>query len=1592
VNQITAMVAALTPQARQSLRRELDRQDPPAGSDAAAIIGAAVRLPGGVTTMGDLWELLAKCGDVVTRVPEGRWPSHRDGSANACDWGAFIDDVAGFDALHFGISPYEAKRMDPQQRHLLEVTAEAIAHAGLGEKSLRGSKTGVYMGLSSNDYLTVGSKLDQPIDAYTATGNPHSVAVGRVSYHFDLHGPCMAIDTACSSSLVALDAAVHGLRGRQCDLALTGGVHLMLDPHSTTALGAWSMLSPEGKLKAFDARADGFVRGEGCVVLVLKRLKEAERDGDRIMAVIINSAVNQDGRSNGLTAPNQNSQIAVMRDALSHTDIDPTEVAFVETHGTGTPLGDPIEFGALSEVYGSGAEPCYLGAIKTNMGHLEAAAGAASVAKSVLCLQHGQIPANLHFRSWNPAMEPQGTRLTVPSALTPLSGHGMRTVGAVSAFGFGGTNAHMLLKTHSPGPWPSVWVFPGQGGQFEGMGRRFMLEDADFATAIDELDPLFQAIADFSLHEVLDGTTALSTMATAQPAIFGFQVAAAAMLEAAQGPPTAVIGHSMGEVAAAVVAGILTREQGIRIIVERSRLLNTLPPGGAMAVVRCNGDDARRWMGSGTSLEIAALNGPAETVVAGLSEEIDDLAERCSSGHGPAVSIIRVDVASHSQFVEPVLARLRERLADLGDTGSARCPAFSTCSLGDDWGTEHWVANLRETVAFSDAMERALAEGATRFTEVSPHPVVQESMQQIAGRKATVRAVQVRPPRWNHKRFWYDAPAASAVPRQRSLFDAHVTMPDGEHLFQGDIGSGHHPWITEHSLFGTPVTPGAVLLELCATAAATGLGKVDVRDVKLLEMLPVEEKVTVTAHVRPDNRTIKVVTAADGSSTTHTTARIDGMTDGRRPVPLQISDDEAVPRAVSPEELLTRARRSGQEYGPNFQLLGETFDHGEGWLTGSLHRAIDDSPGHMFDPRALDAALLMMTAALPESALDGVVVPVAVDRLFVQTPRATVVRAIGYGRQTGRDWLIDLDLWAEDAAEPAISIRGLRAQPLGREKAPFSWANALYEVAWVPETFSDETVSGHPEIRVLDTTEASQQVAQRLKDGHVTNDAVHLILVTNSGAEGGPEGAARQLVEAVAAMVADKTTQNLVTIVTLGDHDDAAARTARALVRCAKLEVPGLPLRTISAPTPSDALDTALARAWSGDSLRLTGDGPLMATCVRVPPPQTVDGRITRPDGAYLVTGGMGGLGLRVAEALHHEGAGCVILNGRSRPEQGMSTDFDDFLADDRVEIVLGDIADEDTASRCRTVANERQLALRGVIHAAGVVADQTLATLDIAAVDQMWRPKVVGARRIDEVTVNDPLDFFVVFSTAGTVLGSPGQAGYATANAAMEGVISDRRGRRLPGTIVQWGRWGEVGLAAGARDRMMDPIPPDKGLAILRRLVAADRPETVAARLNEPVLLANFPQIMTNPFYQALVIGGETHDTISPEVLRAMPRAKALTEIHNGVTRVVAQLMGYEDSEIPRDRPLTTLGIDSLLVLRIIQGIKRIFNVKLGVASLLQGATTADLTQQIAEEILLDASPTKKPPTLGVEIAEVRAKNRAARLNRLRRRNDRDQ
>ncbi len=719
---------------------------PLAADDPIAIVGMACRLPG-APSLDDFWHLLETGTDAIREVPADRWPIDQLYDVDplapgrmATRWGGFLESVDRFDAAFFGLSPREAAQADPQQRLALELAWEALEDAAIRPSRLNGGRTGVFLGAMWSDYARLLSGRED-IAQHTATGQDISIISARIAYTLGLQGPALTIDTACSSALVAVHQACQSLRNGESTVALAGGVHLVLAPESSIAMTKFGAMAPDGRCKAFDSRANGYVRGEGGGIVVLKPLSAATRDGDRVYAVIRGSAVNNDGPSNGLTAPNPAAQRAMLRDALDSAQVHPHAVDYVEAHGTGTALGDPIEANALAAVLGRdrpAGRALRIGSVKTNIGHLEAAAGAAGLIKTALALRNRWIPASLHYQAPNPAIDFAAANLEVQSTGGAWPTATPHPIAGVSSFGFGGTNSHVILQAvEQPAPTAStaqtktVFVFAGNGGNWAGMARGLMQEPV-FAATLRDCDGILAGLGyPQPLLSVLESAQ-VTDVALGQPALCAFQLALVDLLGAWGIRPAAVIGHSVGEAAAAITSGALTRRDGLRLVLERSRLQASVAGLGGMALVSAAADAVGCHLPAGVT--IAGENGPRATLIAGSRSAVS--AACAALDKAGIVSLpIDVPVAYHSAQMDPLRPQLEQRLRDLTPL-PAPIPMVSTvtgvAAAGPSLDACYWGRNLREPVRFRQGVETLVAAGYRAFVEIGAHPLLVPQIRQMA--------------------------------------------------------------------------------------------------------------------------------------------------------------------------------------------------------------------------------------------------------------------------------------------------------------------------------------------------------------------------------------------------------------------------------------------------------------------------------------------------------------------------------------------------------------------------------------------------------------------------------------------------------------------------------------------------------------------------------------------------------------------------------------------------------------------------------------------------------------------------------------------
>lgn len=1198
-----------------------------------AIVGMACRFPGAASPE-ELWQNLVAGVDSVTVVPAYRWDadSFYDPDPDALGkaytkWGGFIGDVERFDAAFFGITPREAVSLDPQQRLLLEMAWTALEDANIPPSSLAGTNTSIYVGMSGADFAQVLFRTVGPnADAYLASGTAHSIAGGRLSYFLGVHGPNVTVDTACSASMVAVHLGVKSLRNREAEFAIAAGVNLTLTPDSSILTSRARMMSATGRCNSFDASADGYVRAEGCGVIIMKRLSDARRAGDRILAVIRGTAVNQDGRSSGLTAPHGPSQEAVIRAALADGGVVPDDVTFVEAHGTGTALGDPIEVNALARVFsGRGADcPLVIGSIKANIGHTEPAAGIAGLIKAVLALRHRAMPKQIHLHKPNPMISWDASAIHVPLETMALAPVGKPLICGVSSFGFSGTNSHIVLEEAPPdaesrkrqappkGPTllafsartsdalneladryadllerpdgPSlheiaaavpaarshfaervgvvaadaaearealravgagatppnvsrartltvaapevVFLFTGQGAQYAGMGRVLYDGDAVFREAIDACDALAKPLIGRSLKDIMFGLNGAGELVDdttyTQPALFAIEYALAASWRAWGVEPTAVMGHSVGEYAAACVAGILSLADAMRLIVARGALMGALPREGAMAAVFAQEELVRAAIApAGTRLSVAGVNGPTNIVISGATDAVTEACARFNQ-NGIETQLLNVSHAFHSSLMDPILAKF-ERIAGEVTLGEPRLTLVSNIS-GARMGSEgrrpeYWRRHLREAVRFSDSIASLQRDGYRVFLELGPAPILTGMAQRCGGKEPCAyisslrkgrddrrsmleaaarlyaagveldwKAIVGEPPRhidlphypFQRQRFWPEGDGAtsqaglSGTPSGHSLLGNRVAS--AIEMYQTRLGVARQPWARDHKLLDFTPFPGAGFLEMALAAARLSSGpNAELEGIAIGQglILPdsgdVEVQVVVSAE-GSGAKSVRIYSAAprqdDGAAEwrLHVSASIRPGTTER--VAAGGDDQGMVEFDVGKfyEELAS----VGAAYGPNFRGVRSLTWRGQTVVAEVELPAGVSTSGYLLHPALLDAC--MQTMGLPIRDLGaGLCMPIGATRFRVVQPQATgctcrvVVLEPAAGAKTFTANFTLLDSHGAVVAELlGLDMRQITRASLERlsqqSSAPMEWC---FGVEWRPAETDLQSSSIH---------------------------------------------------------------------------------------------------------------------------------------------------------------------------------------------------------------------------------------------------------------------------------------------------------------------------------------------------------------------------------------------------------------------------------------------------------------------------------------------------------------------------------------------------
>ncbi|WP_433788684.1 type I polyketide synthase [Actinoplanes sp. CA-252034] len=1699
-----------------------------AQTEPIAIVAVACRYPGGVRSPEDLWRLVAGEVDATGEFPTDRgWdvdglhdPDPDRLGTSVTRRGAFLYDAADFDPAFFGISPREALATDPQQRLLLEVAWEALERAGIPASGLRDTDTGVFVGLMPSDY---GPRRDaHELESHLAIGSAGSLASGRIAYTLGLRGPSLSIDTACSSSLVAMDLAAKALRAGECGLALAGGVTVMASPQSFIMFSRQRGLAPDGRIRSFAAGADGTAWGEGAGMVLLERLDDAERNGHPVLAVLRGSAVNADGASNGLTAPNGEAQRDLIRLALADAGLRPSEVDLIEGHGTGTRIGDPIEANALVDTYGQDRpEPVWLGSVKSNIGHTQSAAGIAGVIKVIEAMRHGVMPRSLYAGDPSPHVDWSAGAVRLLDAARPWPAGPRPRRAAVSAFGLGGTNAHVIIEeppAEEPGtggpppapiagwtaaPWllgaadeaglraraaqlaaapavgetveptpldvafslatgraplrhraavragdraglraladgtphPAVtriptrqqprvaFLFTGQGAQRLGMGRELAAAFPVFAETYDQVCTAFTPYLPRPLREVVDGTDAdlLHRTDYAQPALFAFEVALHALYRACGVHPYRLAGHSIGELTAAHVAGVLTLADAVRLVAARGRLMAALPPGGTMIAVRCpEADVAKLLPDAGGLVSIAAVNGPDAVVIAGPEQAVTALAERVDARYDR----LRVSHAFHSPLLDPMIAEFRVVAESVTYHQPSVPVASALAGSADLAGADHWVRHVRETVHFTAAMDDLASVPVSAFVEIGPAAVLSVLAERCVDADAFVPGpatlagfldnlatlhVHGAPVDWpavfaasgarrcdlptypfQRQRHWLDG-----TERPPLLAAAQPDADGTRTRSSGVLSTSRQPWLADHVIGADPMVPAAALAELAFQAAApstsastTRLGAVRIAELSLGTPLtltgPTDVQVVVDAPDAAGERGLTIWSRPLGSTggwTSHAGATLTAPT-GRAPgTPGTWPPPGARPVPVD----YARLTDAGFHYGPAFRGVtavwrGPTDVYAEVTLPPSV---AGDAARFGVHPALLDAALHASLLAEPP---DRPRVPFALDGVELHTTGAATARVV-LSPITADSTRVTM---TDHLGRPIVTIDALVTRPIGvqdpavqRSLHRVTWPAASIEPDGEPyeiwyaaaehpgAAFEHPAASGHPSAAFEHPSAAFEHPSAAFEHPGAAAGYPDAVSEAPDAAEARPATApagpgeiaadpparVRALLERTLARVTEWLAADrpgrlvVVTERATGDDPDPAAAAVWGLLGSAQAEHPGrlTVVDLCGDPASAAALHQAAASAEPRVAVRAgTVHAPRLAPAGAADSaPPALD-----PAGTVLITGGTGALGAILARHLvTGYGVRHLVLGNRTGAVPAWAGELDA-----QVTVTACDVGDRAAVT---ALVDSCGPALTGVFHLAGVLDDGVLTAMTPARIDAVLRPKADAAWNLHEATRHRDLAAFVLYSSASGVIGRPGQANYAAANAFIDALAAHRTAHGLPAKSLAWGLWDSDGHGMAGRpspgparraltDGGIRAITAEQGMALLDRSLCSTAALLVPIAIDVPPTGA--PAILTGLAPAGTGLATTAAKPLSwRETLAGLPVQERRAALLNLIGAVVADLLGFPDTAaLDPGRHFKDVGLDSLAAIQLRDRLSGAAGVRLSATIAFDHPTLAELTDHV--------------------------------------------
>lgn len=1500
-------------------------------NDPVVVVGMACRFPGGAENLDLFWEMLSKGEDGISEIPKDRWDNDIFYAPEAAvpgrmntKWSGFTENIDQFDSGLFGISPYEAPELDPQQRMLLETSWRLLEHTGWKKEDLQNSDTGVFVGIANNDYLYMKIKLTanmEGFNAYSGLGNSNSVAANRLSYYYDLKGPSLAVDTACSSSLTAFHLAAKAILQGECKQAIAGGVNVIISPGTTITLSQFGMMSPEGRCKAFDSSADGYVRSEGCGLVMLKRKSEAIRDGDQILAEINASAIGQDGRSMGMTYPNGEAQKKLITKTLAEAGLKGQNISYVEAHGTGTPTGDPVEMEQLGKIYGSkitDADTCYVGSVKANIGHLETAAGIAGIIKVLLMLQHHEIPPQIHIKKINPQIHLENNRLEIPLKSQKWTSGKEKLRGAVSSFGFGGSLAHVIIEEHvnieapvtntelstgnlvykpfplsshlqkgiieqaihwinwldtnpeisindltytqamcrshlkfrkcflvqdkqnlklelekfvqttDPASIPAAqqnkicFLFTGQGEQFMQMGRELYYTIPIFQASFDRCA---KAIENESLPIPLH-TIAFEEKKYEiwhdlylQPILFAIQYSLGILYQECGVVPHVLLGHSLGEYAAACLAGCFEPETGMKILLKRAELVDSLTDKGRMVTIFTAHEEIEAVLDKKLA-QIAVVNSPKKTVIAGCSKEVSRVVNHFAD-LGVEFYNLRMNMAFHCHLLDPVLESFGEYVDQFTFKPPTKRWISSTTAkeMNSAPNTDHWKRHMRNTVRFSEAVSLLEKEEIRHYAEIGPGASTLVAVRECLNQKDLVllRSLNIPKGGRSETRYFYDSLSKLYQEGWDIFWQALLNGKKKPHSIPGLSFNRQSYWIKE--------------LKAENIAAFAG---------------PVYNTDYVKAEVKPEIAT---------QFNLH--YDLDWVERGALPDPLTI----------------TELRKN-----TSWIILGRDTPV----LQTLIHKIKER--GHQSFWISTDTKSTHKPDVILPKKLETTTVFNILNKIVTSQSRANVEAWKVVYLTDDFSKINNKDLEVDDIHRTIQETLGIF----------IPYLKALKQVVITPPLW----------IVTQGTQQIKKEEGKRLNLSLAPLWGFAKTLFLEH-----PEWRGGMMDLDVNSSIEEKGNNILAKILEPNGEHCVAVRN-------------GIQYIEQLAPVEKEVYEPVVFRG----------------------------------DGAFLITGGIGGLGLKSANWAVTKGAKHLILmSRRSLPANdkwaSITEDhhqyalIQELLGIEKqgviVEIATQDVRDIEKLEALLVSLKEREIPLRGVLHTAGENWFSKIVELDTNAFFETLKTKIHATWALHRLTESYDLDCFILFSSVSALWGSVNLSHYTAANYFMDMVSLYRAGNGQKTLCMDWGPWGDVGMSAKPEETELlskmgfTLMPPSEALEAMEYDLNTGKALSLVGRIDWEKYRPFIDFTLQPSLFEQVISNGSTVSTVASsdhldKILQASPDT-ARQLIEDVVRMELRSVMLIESMDhIPDDKRFNFLGMDSLMAILMATKLEQYFQVKL--------------------------------------------------------------